>query len=681
MEGEMTSQSFSIDAASDHEARHRGAEILQVDPSFIRLQPDDHGGYQISRFDPGQGVTVHFLSGPQRQIFIDLSSLDSSGHRLSRSALLAGLHRSALLVEPQDQGLDRLLAEINETGGGDELHFEPAQPIRPPDGSRFQLTGDSSRPVFPGDRIAALKPISNHEGSTEAQTEDQPDPAGISGPPSFELFDAAGCTTDETGQHVIANRYGLAVDHEETIRVEPLLSVSGDGCSLRATLYDRDAFGSPITPERLEALLEPFADGLRFRSKGVRTALEKASNSGRPQPDVALAVSRPPRQGRDGVFVMASNTDDSEAGEADFERLDPRERNLFLSLGAGETIGHLYPAEPGTPGLDVFGNRLPAKAGTPKELEAGDNVELGTEEGQDRVTVFTAAIPGVVSFHGNQVSISEVLEISGDVDYSTGNIVLERGSVTIAGNVNPGFSVQVPREIFIQGMADDARIEAGGNVTIKGGIVAEHSGWIKAGDNLEAQFAENAHIEAGGDVVIRQDITNCRITAQGKVLCTSGRGNVQGGRLQSTAGIEVNQAGSRLGVPTTLAIVSELQLDAELLEERQALRDQIQKIADKLGPDDLQSLRSKLSEEKLAAMSRLLEIKAESERRLKGLEESLRQQKRRQLEQLQSARIQVMKTVHPDTAIVFQDQTEQITETMAQSTFRFDPRTKSILTE
>ena len=677
----MTSQSVHIDAASEYEARQKAAEIFQVDPSDLEIKPESQGGFLASLATPGQRVRVHLRKEPEQGVLLDLPASQPSGSALSRTALLACLHRAGLSVQPQDQGLDRLLAEIHDNAASGELDFEPVQPVRPPDGRRFQLTGDSSRPVFPGDRIAVLKRISTHDESNEALAANQPDPSGSSGPPSPQLLDAAGCSIDETGQHVIAHRYGLIVDHEETIRVEPLLAVAGDGCTLRATLYDRDAFGSPITEERLEALLEPFADGLRFRRKRVRAALEKASDTGQPQPEVPLAVSRPPKRGTDGIFVMPSDSDSSESEGTDFERLDPRMRNLFQSLDAGEVIGHLYPAEPGTPGLDVFGNRLPAKAGTPKELEAGDNVELGTEEGQDRVTVFTAAIPGVVSFHGNQVSISEVLEISGDVDYSTGNIVLERGSVNIAGNVKPGFSVHVPREIFIQGMADDARIEAGGNVTIKGGIVAEHSGWIKAGGNLEAQFAENAHIEAGGDVVIRQDITNCRITAQGRVLCTSGRGNVQGGRLQSTAGIEVNQAGSRLGVPTTLAIVSELQLDAELLEERQALRDQIQKIADKLGTDDLQSLRSKLSEEKLAAMSRLMEIKAESERRLKGLEESLRQQKRRQLEQLQSARIQVMKTVHPDTAIVFQDQTEQITETMAQSTFRFDPRTKSILTE
>ena len=670
----MTTNRIEIEASTPDEAARHAEQALQAEAGRILLRRCRRGHYQAELLEAKEGVRVRFEPTDLPAAFVRLFRTGWEPPGLDRTKLLGELVRSGLHAEPTDQGLDQLLGELASAEDGGELNFAPVGPARPPEGCFFRLCGDPNRPVFPGQTVAEIRPEAESDSETNGQRLDR----GISTEAAL-CFDGSGCSLDETARTLIARRYGLVRLLDGAVRVEPLLKLSFDACSVSTTIFPFDFLDSAITVDRLEGLLKPFADRLRFQRDTVVEALESAKRTARPHKSHPMAVGKRPAKGKDGVFRLACGGS-SQSGEAGGERLDPRERGLFLSLDAGEAIGTLFPPEPGTAGQDVFGNRLPPIPGDLKDLQPGENVEIiGDGEAGQPVT-YQAGISGVIAFEGGAVSVSEVLEIPGDVDYSTGNITLERGSVQIAGSVMPGFSLDVPREARIQGMVDDARIAASGNISVQGGIVAEHSGRVQAGGSVQAQFAENVTIEAGGDVVVTQNITNCRIQASGMVLCTSGCGSVQGGTVRSSQGIEVNVAGSKLGVVTKLIIEPDTKAGLALSKEKKELQAQITKIEEKLGgSENIEALRTRLPKDKHEAVSRLLQIRSEAAGRLEEIEAELLELKQQKLESLSAARIKIRRTAYPDTLIVFLNREHQVKEQLTSATFRFDLETRQIV--
>src|SRR5208337_4362272 len=94
-----------------------------------------------------------------------------------------------------------------------------------------------------------------------------------------------------------------------------------------------------------------------------------------------------------------------------------------------------------------------------------------------------------------------VVIINGDVDLTTGNINFN-GTVHITGSVRPGFKVQADSDVIIERDVEDAHIIAGGNITIKNGVVGNESVHITARGDITARFIQNARIEAGKSITV-----------------------------------------------------------------------------------------------------------------------------------------------------------------------------------
>jgi len=67
---------------------------------------------------------------------------------------------------------------------------------------------------------------------------------------------------------------------------------------------------------------------------------------------------------------------------------------------------------------------------------------------QNKKVVLYSKIDGAVHYDGNKISVSNHLEIDGDVDFKTGNIIFD-GYVTIKGTVTDGFYVEATKDIEI----------------------------------------------------------------------------------------------------------------------------------------------------------------------------------------------------------------------------------------
>ena len=121
----------------------------------------------------------------------------------------------------------------------------------------------------------------------------------------------------------------------------------------------------------------------------------------------------------------------------DFKAISP-----FRMVRKGDILARISPRVEGVAGIDVMGAVVPhgkSPGSSPKPgkntLVAGDTVVAGADG---------RFVSGEESFW-----VSEVLEIRGDVDYSTGHIDFP-GDVIVQGQIKQGFKVKAGRIAYLR---------------------------------------------------------------------------------------------------------------------------------------------------------------------------------------------------------------------------------------
>jgi len=546
----------------------------------------------------------------------------------------------------------------------------------PPSDSRdasIELIGDSRCPVFSGDLIGwATKPARARSGKGIDGT--VLEPARSEEPRDLQVPENAGWAFDPQTRAVTAEIYGLVVLKEDQIQVSPLLHVSEDRMQLTATLFHQDFLGQAVTVDRVRHELDLRGVKAKIELEALTQAIKKATKTREPQASILLARGTPPCKGAPGRLSLSDAPHDENQGEGAGASVDFREIRLYHSVQAGETVARMLGPGPGTPGRDIFGSFLQAEAGDPAQVRIGENLAVH-QDGQPHTMLvlkgpveehrpadqgdivsepgleFQSTAEGVVVWDGVTLSVAQFLEIKGDVDYSTGNICLESGSLVVRGTIRSGFTVQVPGNVLVDNAIEDARVTAGGDCLVKGGIVQDDSGLVRAAGNVRASFAENAVIEAGGDVTIDNDMTNCRVTAEGMVRLTAKKGILQGGTTRCTRGVEVNTIGSEHGIKTEIALSGGDRPDPELLKAKERIRAQIEKIDAALGTEDAHVILNRLNEPQRSKVARLITHKTNLFKRVKEIETLIRTKKEADLEASLSSRVTVLKTAHPGTEV------------------------------
>jgi hypothetical protein len=230
--------------------------------------------------------------------------------------------------------------------------------------------------------------------------------------------------------------------------------------------------------------------------------------------------------------------------------VDYRDLKPIYTVQPGTVVGHYLPAVNGEPGRDVLGREIaPVQPGrdTPAERFAGRDVEVAVN-GIDLV----ATKAGRPVREGDRIDVVEIYTISGDVDYSTGNIDFN-GEVYVSGDVQPGFTVKASGNVRIDGMVDTANVESGKDLLISGGIHGHGESKIVCGGEMSARFIEAADVSCEGNVLVISTVVRATVTCRGFVTVI-GRGSIVGGKVKAVNGISCNTAGSPAGVGTSLEL-------------------------------------------------------------------------------------------------------------------------------
>ncbi|MGE5544332.1 MAG: FapA family protein, partial [Bacillota bacterium] len=232
----------------------------------------------------------------------------------------------------------------------------------------------------------------------------------------------------------------------------------------------------------------------------------------------------------------------------------------------GELLVLRTPPIPGVPGVTVTGRSIAPRAGRNLPLPRGKNTVPNDDN-----TELRAAIDGHVMIVDGKVTVHTVLEISGNVDYSTGNIDYI-GNVRIRGNITAGFTVKAGGDIEVNGVIEGATVIAQGNIVVKNGIAGGHKGMVQAGGSLFARFVENARVEVGGDVVVAEAIIQSVVSANNCIRVEGRKAVIVGGTLQAGEEISARVIGSALSPQTVL----EVGLNPRLREEKKLIYQEYQ---------------------------------------------------------------------------------------------------------
>ena len=331
------------------------------------------------------------------------------------------------------------------------------------------------------------------------------------------------------------------------------------------------------------------------------------------------AKGKPAFDGRNGNIVdyvprvIERVLEVDEFGQVDYTAL-----NRICNVKEGQEICRLIRPTEGEPGRTVQDQEVPAKSGKSVPLPKGRNTEI-SEDGD----ALLASIAGHVEFSGNSFQVKPVLDIDGNVDFSTGSIKFV-GDVNIKGDVISGFSVKAMGNIYVGGVVEaGSTVKAGGDLTVVKGILGDGTTVIRASGCIFSKYIENATIYVREN--LQTDcIVNGSVYCDGEVVVRSGRGSIIGGRVWAARKISASAVGAKSECKTSVSLGGLPCTNFERDLVKQELRE--------LG-QDLERLEAQLdSPTKSSLMGKVRMKISVTELKLKQLEEELADNKAGQKE-------------------------------------------------
>ena len=299
-----------------------------------------------------------------------------------------------------------------------------------------------------------------------------------------------------------------------------------------------------------------------------KTLLEGGTN-------VRVGYGRAPVPGADGrIEILVDNMKKrsphlDEHGLADF-----RDLGEIVTVKPGNPLMRIVDPTAGVPGLTVMGKEIPVKHG--KKVPFPPMLEGAAVDPADP-HLLVAAISGCPIVTKNGVTVEAIYRVK-DVDLHTGNITYD-GGVHVAGDVHSGMTVKATGDIHVEGTVENALLEAGGDVTVKCGIIGSEAdddaqskkihATIKCGGSCTVKFAQDAHIFAGNGIFIHETSIQSDLTAAHQIIVGdkgSRKGELIGGIARATMLVRAHNIGSDDHPRTVVIVGSDKDLHERHLE-------------------------------------------------------------------------------------------------------------------
>lgn len=298
-----------------------------------------------------------------------------------------------------------------------------------------------------------------------------------------------------------------------------------------------------------------------------------------------VAVGTPPRHGTDARFEpLVADVVDRAPKLDSAGHIDYREHGDIPVVQRGMPLMRRIPADPGLDGISVRGRILAARKG--RDTPFSRKIK-GAEVSADDPNLLVATVSGQPVLARDGVDVESVLRLR-EVNMASGNIHFD-GTVHVTGDVVQGMQVDASGDILIDGLVDGGQVQAGGNLTIKGGVIGH--GTVRAGGTLQVRFAEGATLVAGALIVVADMVIDSQLQSNHQILIGTGpsqRGRMIGGTARAGDLLRLPWLGTPKSALATVILGVNAELDARLadvmhhIEEEKASEAGLDKLARQL---------------------------------------------------------------------------------------------------
>lgn len=436
------------------------------------------------------------------------------------------------------------------------------------------------------------------------------------------------------------------------IHVNPPVEISPDGFKATLTLFPPAQRFFKYTEKILTEVLQEYGVTEGVRVNDLPKICAYLNQKRQPIRNLLIAEGWPAEPGKDGRIEYAVSLQPEIGKLREDGSIDYKERGFLKDIEEDQEIARMIPPTPGREGKTVTGKTLPTQPGKPVKLKTGKNVALSADGLQ-----LLAEREGVVGVsQDGGISVIELFEHKGDVDYSVGNLYMS-GSISITGSVRGGFTVEAEGDVLIGGTVEGAQIVAGGSIGIGGGVAGKGKAVLRAGGSITALYIEGATVEAGGNIHVRESITHSRIFCRGLLQMEHGAGRISGGALVVRKKISAKDIGTSAGVDTqvTLGFTKEEYLEVQDLYER---IEELKTEMNRPGTDDV--MRSRF-------MAMIGEMNEQRVQRIRKIQS-----------ELSDTCIEISGTIYPPTLVTIGDGMSIIDQPQMRVRVFFDPERKRI---
>lgn len=274
--------------------------------------------------------------------------------------------------------------------------------------------------------------------------------------------------------------------------------------------------------------------------------------------EILIAKGYNAENGENGRFEFLFNRDLKRKpkvladGSVDYKSIENYE-----VVQANTCVVKYIPATQGHEGKTIRGQILPCKPGKDLQPLKGKGFKLSDDK-----TQYIAAVDGKIEYVDKKLIISNILEITGDVDLGTGDIDF-LGDVHVSGNVFDGMKINTKGNLIVDGYVESAYLSAGKDIILKNGMQGRGKGHVKAGGSISGKFFEHTIVEAKNDVNANA-IMNCNIKAGRDIIVVGKFGVIVGGVVSAIRNINATIVGNMSEVKTDIILGVEPNLISEL---------------------------------------------------------------------------------------------------------------------
>lgn len=234
-----------------------------------------------------------------------------------------------------------------------------------------------------------------------------------------------------------------------------------------------------------------------------------------------IAKGLPPRDGRSSrQRPLVPNALDRvlRPQQSNEKKVDMRNLGEIVCVKAHAEVLRREPPTKGRSGFDVRGNKLVSKEGDWIPLKLGN----GTAISDNDENLVVSTIAGMPKYQDLIMQVDDTFICPG-VNVGTGHVNYE-GSVLVNGDVTENMIIKAKGDVTVNGFAESATIEAGGDIIITEGamgkqqdVMREYTCQLKAEGSIYIQHGQGVDIICGSGLNVGRQLAHCRVTSGGGV--------------------------------------------------------------------------------------------------------------------------------------------------------------------